>query len=82
MTWEIRLVKWKQKRARKAKEKKDLKDVMRQLHQKIDSLPEKNSHLIHCNFPETAEKLKAKGFDVEFSTGVAYYYWYNVSWKE
>lgn len=89
MTWEIRLVKWKQKRAKKAEEKRfkrhlkeDLKDAMRQLHQKINLLPAHNFHFISCRFPETAEKLKAKGFDVEFNIESGYRYWYKVSWKE
>jgi hypothetical protein len=89
MTWEIQLVKWKQKRAKRAKEKelkrrqkKDLKDVMRQLYRRINFLPEGNFHFIYCNFPETAEKLKAKGFDVEFRTEFNCLYWYKVGWKE
>lgn len=89
MTWEIRLVKWKQKRAKKADEKRlkrllkeDLKGAMRQLHQKINLLPANNFHFISCRFPETADKLRAKGFDVEFNTESAYRYWYKVSWKE
>ena len=89
MTWEIWLIKWKQKRAKKAKEKelkrrqkKDLKDVMRQLDRKIKLLPEGNFHFIYCDFPETAEKLKTKGFDVEFRTESDCRYWYKVSWKE
>lgn len=89
MTWEIRLVKWKQKRAKKAEEKKlkrkqkeDLKDVMRQLDRKINLLPANNFHFISCRFPVTAEKLKTKGFDVEFNTESDCRYWYKVSWKE
>ena len=89
MTWEIRLVKWKQKKAKKAeeknlkrKQKEDLKAVMRQLYQKINLLPAHNFHFISCHFPETAEKLKAKGFDVEFDIESAGGYWYKVSWKE
>ena len=89
MTWEIRLVKWKQKRARKAekkrlqrRQKEDLKDAMRQIYQKIILSPMNNSYFISCSFPETAEKLKTKGFDVEFSIKYAYCYWYTVSWKE
>ena len=89
MTWEIRLVKWKQKRARKAEEKrlkrrqrKDLKDTMRQLYRKINLSPANNSYFISCCFPETAEKLKAKGFDVKYDIECAYRYWYTVSWKE
>lgn len=89
MTWEIRLVKWKQKRAKKAEEKRlkrkkqeDLKDVMQQLDRKIKLLPANNFHFISCCFPETAEKLKAKGFDVEFNIESNYRYWYKVSWKE
>ena len=89
MTWEIRLVKWKQKRAKKAEEKRfkrkqkeDLKDVMQQLYRKINLLPAHNFHFISCRFPETAEKLKTKGFDVEFNIESGYRYWYKVSWKE
>ena len=48
MTWEIRLVKWKQKRAKKAEEKRfqrkqkeDLKDAMRQIYQKLNFRPRK-----------------------------------------
>ena len=89
MTWEIRLVKWKQKRAKKEEEKRfkrqqkeDLKDAMRQIYQKINLSPAKNSCFISCRFPETAEKLKSKGFDVEFSIDDVYRYWYTVSWKE
>ena len=89
MTWEIQLVKWKQKKARKAEEKRlkrkqkeDLKDTMRQLYRKINLSPAKNSYFISCCFPETAEKLKTKGFDVEFDVKSDYRYWYNVSWKE
>lgn len=89
MTWEIRLVKWKQKRAKKAEEKRlkrqlkeDLKDAMRQLDQKIKLLPANNLHFISCCFPETAEKLRAKGFDVELDIESNCRYWYKVSWKE
>lgn len=78
MTWEIRLVKWKQKRAKKAEEKR----LKRQLDRKINLLPANNFHFISCRFPVIAEKLKAKGFDVEFSIESAYRYWYKVSWKE
>ena len=89
MTWKIWLIKWKQKRAKKAKEKelkrrqkKDLKDVMRQLDRKIKLLPEGNFHFIYCDFPETAEKLRQKGFIVEFDAESANCQWYIVSWKE
>lgn len=86
MAWKIWLVKWKQKRAEKKKliqlQKEDFNAVMRQLYQKIYLLPMNNSHFISCRFPETAKKLKAKGFDVEFNTESTDRYWYKVSWKE
>ena len=91
MTWEIRLVKWKQKRAKKIEKKKlrrrqrkDLKDVMRQLYEEIKLSPANNSYFIYCSFLETAKKLRDKGFNVEFITESESdcCYWYEVSWKE
>ena len=89
MAWKIWLVKWKQKRARRIEKKKlkqlqkeDFKAAMRQLYQKINLLPMSNSHFISCRFLETAKRLRAEGFEVEFNTESADRYWYKVSWKE
>ena len=89
MTWEICLIKWKRQRAKKAKEKRekrlrkeDFKNALNQIHNKVKLLPERDLHYISFDFPETAEKLKTKGFDVEFRTESDCRYWYKVSWKE
>ena len=89
MTWEICLIKWKRQRAKKAKEKRekrlrkeDFKDALNQIHNKVKLLPERDLHYISFDFPETAEKLRKRGFIVEFDAESANCLWYKVGWKE
>ena len=89
MTWEICLIKWKQQRAKKAKEKRekrlrkeDFKNALNQIYNKVKLLPERDHHYVSFEFPETAEKLRQKGFIVEFDAKSAGHLWHKVSWKE
>lgn len=89
MTWEICLIKWKRQRAKKAKEKRekrlrkeDFKNALNQIHNKVKLLPERDHHYVSFEFSETAEKLRQKGFIVEFDAESAGHLWHKVSWKE